>query len=93
MHRRTTLGSAILFLLPGGHQAQAADDPLKDAREAFEKHQFQLARELLIPLAHAGEPEALFRLAIIYERGLGVEADPELAEQLYNGFCPIPLPD
>ena len=66
---------------------------LAKARAAFESADYETARHLLIPLATDGQPEALFRLAIIYERGLGVAADPDLAEMLYNGFCPIPLPD
>jgi len=69
------------------------EEELVMAREAFDAGHFVAARKRLIPLAAEGEPEALFRLAIIYERGLGVAADAEIAEQLYSGFCPLPMTD
>ena len=38
---------------------------------AFEAKEFRRATQLLAPLAEAGNPEARFRLAVMYQNGLG----------------------
>ena len=38
--------------------------------------------QLLSPLAEAGEPEAQFRAAIMYQNGLGVVANEEKAAEM-----------
>ena len=43
---------------------------------AFEAKEFRRALQLLQPLAEAGEPEAQYRVAVQYQAGLGVVANP-----------------
>jgi TPR repeat protein len=65
-------------------------DIMNDAREALNREDYDSARRLMLPLAGRGHAEAMFRMGIIYERGLGVEPDMEIAEQFYSGYCPLP---
>lgn len=46
---------------------------------AFEAKDFARAMQLLNPLADEGEPEAQYRLAIMYQNGLGVVRNEALA--------------
>lgn len=57
---------------------QAAEEIMafRSGIAAFESKQFVRAYELLLPLAHAGHPDAQYRLAIMYQNGLGMVANP-----------------
>jgi len=46
---------------------------------AFEAKHFSLAMRLLLPIAEAGSPEAQYRVAIMYQNGLGVTENPSMA--------------
>lgn len=48
------------------------DMDLASGIAAFEAKEFRRAMQLLSPLADQGEPEAQFRVAIMYQNGLGV---------------------
>ena len=43
---------------------------------AFEAKEFRRSLQLLQPLAESGEPEAQYRVAVQYQAGLGVVANP-----------------
>jgi TPR repeat protein len=84
---------ALLFCLAAGVAGAGDQDPptaIERARQAWQAGDYQEARRLFLPLAADGVAEALFRLGMIYEQGLGVVADPDLAEQFYSGYCPLP---
>ena len=52
---------------------------LKSGIVAFEAKNFTMAMKLLSPLSDAGDAEAQYRMAIMYQNGLGVVADELLA--------------
>ncbi len=62
----------------------AAASPLEDAEAAYGAGEFREAATLLRPLAVAGDREALFILARLYERGEGVEQDRTQARKYYR---------
>ena len=47
--------------------------------QAFEAKHFSTAMQLLSPLAEEGNTEAMHRIAIMYQNGLGVAHEPEAA--------------
>jgi hypothetical protein len=49
---------------------------------AFEAKHFVRAYQLLGPLAEAGHPEAQFRLAVMYQNGLGMVASQDKAARM-----------
>lgn len=55
---------------------------LVDGRIALQMGDYDKALELLEPLASAGNPRAEFYLSLMYQDGLGVEADPDRAQRL-----------
>lgn len=63
---------------------------MAEALAAWQAEDYAAARRIMEPLARQGHAEALFRMGIIYERGLGVTPDEEIAEAFYNGYCPLP---
>ena len=52
--------------------------------EAFNTKQFEKALRELTPAAEAGDPEALYHLALMYSGGFGVPKNPEKALKLYG---------
>ena len=50
----------------------AIDMDLASGIAAFEAKEFRRAMQLLSPLAERGDPEAQFRVAVMYQNGLGV---------------------
>ncbi len=87
---------AVLGLLaaaPAAADDARADARLERARQAWQEQDYETARRLFLPLASEGVAEALFRMGMIHEQGLGVPADPALAEQFYAGYCPLPPPE
>jgi TPR repeat protein len=63
----------------------AIDMELSSGLGAFVAKEFARAMQLLSPLADAGHPEARFRVAIMYQNGLGVLANAEAALVLMRG--------
>jgi TPR repeat protein len=55
------------------------DMDLASGVAAFEAKEFRRAMQLLSPLADNGRPEAQFRLAIMFQNGLGVVPNESLA--------------
>ena len=55
------------------------DMDLASGIAAFEAKEFRRARQLLQPLAESGNAEAQYRLAVQYQAGLGVVANPPQA--------------
>ena len=84
--------AALLMLAATGALADDRSDAsiMREVLEAWNDEDYETARRLMLPLASRGHAEALFRMGIIYERGLGVEPDMEIAEQFYSGYCPLP---
>ncbi len=87
---RSVLAAGLLFAPAPLVVAQDDAEIMARAVAAWHEEDYQAARELMEPLARRGHAEALFRMGIIYERGLGVTIDMEIAEQFYNGYCPLP---
>ena len=46
-----------------------------DAQSAYDNGQFEEARRIWVPLAEAGDPEAQFRLGLLFDLGQGVPKD------------------
>ncbi|WP_417454697.1 tetratricopeptide repeat protein [Kiloniella sp.] len=55
-----------------------------DGFEAYEQGDYIVAREALIPVAEDGNDEAQYILGQIYEQGLGVPKDPDMALKWYR---------
>lgn len=89
---RNLLLAAVLAYTVGALADQRDDWQIMDeAMQAWNREDYEEARKIMLPLARRGHAEALFRMGIIYERGLGVEPDMKIAEQFYNGYCPLPV--
>ncbi len=80
MMRRPGLLLLLMVLWLG--ETNATDTRLDDGRLALALGDYARARALLEPLHAQGEPRATFYLSLIYQKGLGVEADPERAHRL-----------
>ncbi len=80
MMRRPGLLLLLMVLWLG--ETNATDMTLDDGRLALALGDYARARALLEPLHAQGEPRATFYLSLIYQKGLGVEADPERARRL-----------
>jgi len=52
---------------------------LASGMAAFEEKNFSKAKQMLSPLAEAGNPEAQHRMAIMFQNGLGLVKSDELA--------------
>jgi TPR repeat protein len=64
--------------------APAAIAGTADGVEAFNTKQFVTALKELTPAAKAGDPEAIYYLALMYSRGFGVNKNPRKALKLYG---------
>jgi len=70
-------GLCVLFL--GGCKPQTGD-----ARAAFERGNYERARELWLPAAEAGDAQAQNALGTLYYLGLGVRRDDDRALQWFE---------
>ena len=61
----------------------SAED-LATANDAFERGEYVTALELYETLAGQGNAEAQFQLGLIYEQGLGIDADRQTAQRYYQ---------
>lgn len=64
-------GGLLWIIIAGG----AAGDQFGDGWAALTRHDYATAMRLLRPLAEAGNAEAQFGVAILYNDGLGVRKD------------------
>ena len=62
----------------------AQDNTLKEGLAAYEAGRFQEAMSQWRPLAETGSTEAQFYVGVLYARGEGVPADPEIAVNWYR---------
>lgn len=82
---RRVLATILLFLLPvaiATAQTTAEDAALDEGRRLFQEGDYSAAREVWQPLADAGNPRALYNLATLYRKGLGVAKDEAAADRL-----------
>lgn len=84
--QRLAITGLILFLLGGCNSR--ADDP----RVAFENKQYELARELWLPMAEAGDAEAQNAIGTIYYLGLGVSRDDRRALKWFESAARLGHP-
>ena len=78
-----SIGAAALFAaVLAAPQATGSD--FFAGYEAFQRGDYQEARNAWFPLARDGDVDAQFNLGSLYENGLGVEADAEMAAQWYR---------
>ncbi len=72
-------GRNLLILQEVNAVSELNDVDFNSAMAAFESKHFGQACQLLGPFAHQGYVDAQHRLAIMYQNGLGVAANSELA--------------
>jgi len=70
----------VFFVLFAVH---AIAGPYEDGIAAFDAGQFATALALWMPLAEHGNAAAQFNVAVLYEKGLGVERDARVAAHWY----------
>ena len=78
MKKLVFLVMTALFIAPAAIAGTAA------GIEAFSTKQFETALKELNPAAKAGDPEALYHLALMYSRGFGVPKNAQKALKLYG---------
>ena len=64
---------------------------LESGIAAFETKNFAHAIKLLSPIADEGNVEALYRMAIMLQNGLGCIASTEKASKIGNRYCKLRL--
>ena len=77
---RRLLWIALLSLVTSAH----AQGDFSAGMEAYERGDYAAALAHWRPLAEAGSPEAQFNVGLIHAKGLGTEADPEMAVRWYE---------
>ncbi len=75
----------LLFLLAVGAARAQSPSPLEEGRRLYFAGDYEGAAALWRPLAEAGDPRAMYNMATLYRRGLGVPADPQEAARLLRG--------
>jgi TPR repeat protein len=73
--------AGVLFLL---NVIPVAAGPFEDADAAQNKHDYATALRLFRLLAHQGDPDAQYRLGLMYEHGLSVPQDSAEAAAWYR---------
>jgi TPR repeat protein len=73
--------AGVLFLL---NVIPVAAGPFEDADAAQDKHDYATALRLFRLLAHQGDPNAQYRLGLMYERGQSVPQDSAEAAAWYR---------
>ena len=80
----------IGLVLGGGRAALAGDRPenadaqFEAGARAYEAKDYRKAREIWLPLAHAGHAGAQFKMGVLYGWGEGVAHDNAVAADWYN---------
>lgn len=78
------LGRILLAVLLGLLAVPAAAQDMRSATDALKRGQWELARQILAPLAEAENPDAQYALGTLYANGDGVAANMARAEQLWR---------
>jgi Domain of unknown function (DUF4893)/Sel1 repeat len=73
---------ACAFGLMAANSAVAG--PWEDGVAAYQRGEYATALKLWQPLAESGDPRAENNLGVLYEKGLGVSADPDRAAHWYR---------
>ena len=68
-------------------------EDLAEADEAFDRGEFVTALELYEALAEQQDPAATYRLGLMYEQGLGTDADPATAASWYQKALALDSPE
>lgn len=68
-------------------------EDLAEADEAFDRGEFVTALELYEALANQQDPSATYRLGLMYEQGLGTDADPTAAASWYQKAQALESPE
>jgi Sel1 repeat len=79
--RRTAAGLFVAVLAAVASPSRADD---RDARRAFDAGRFEVARQLGLPLAAAGDAEAALDLGLLYDLSRGVPQDSSTAYRWYR---------
>jgi len=94
LKRRLALGlvPAVALMLATPPALAQAPQALEKGRELYFEGDYEGARQAWAPLAEEGNPRALYNMATLYRRGLGVEENSErahrfLAEAAETGFA------
>jgi hypothetical protein len=81
---------AVAVMLAGTAMA----GPWEDGVAAYKRGDYAAAHDLWRPLAERGDPRAQNNLGVLYEKGLGIIADPETAAAWYRKATrSAPTPD
>jgi len=78
------LGRILLAVLLGFWAVSAAAQDMRSATDALKRGQWELARQILAPLAEAENADAQYALGTLYANGDGVAANMARAEQLWR---------
>ncbi len=78
------LGRILLVVLLGLWALPAAAQDMRSASEALRRGQWELARQILAPLAEAENADAQYALGTLYANGDGVAPNMARAEQLWR---------
>ena len=89
--RRHVATAAICLLLNASMCIGDERSAMRDANRLIDRGEYESAVRLMIPLAEGGNAEAQLRIGMILENGLGMPADPELAREWIERYCPTPL--
>jgi TPR repeat protein len=79
---RTCL-TAVLPLLLAASPAAAAS--IEAGVAAYQQKKYDLAMKEWAPLADAGDPEGMYHLGVLYDKGRGVKTDRKKAAELIRG--------
>ncbi|RMD86600.1 MAG: hypothetical protein D6807_09435 [Alphaproteobacteria bacterium] len=85
-----------IFLAGIGATAQTmaqTASPLEEGRRLYFAGDYAGAAALWQPLAEAGDPRAMYNMATLYRRGLGVEKDPATADRLLRAAADKGFPE
>ena len=83
MHMRRS-ASALILIIALIMAVPAIAEPLKDAKKAYDRGDYQTAVRLYKPLANEGDPEAQYALGYMYRTGKGVRKDHVKAHMWFN---------
>ncbi len=67
-----------------GYQYEWIDSNRTLAEEAFDDDEPHMARRIWVALAEQGQPDAAYKLGMVYDSGIGVERDPARAAYWYR---------
>jgi TPR repeat protein len=84
MFRKRIAAGFVALALPLGFAAPVAAGPLEDSLAAYQRGDYATALRLIGPLADRGDPNAQYRLGVLYDQGHGVLQDSTAAMRWYR---------